>query len=73
MCESRSSARSHELFAAIMKSRSSLGRHRRGLMLGSTSRRVTLDVVDFAVPCSPLKTKIGYGPRGRSAARRNAE
>src|SRR4051794_9522410 len=58
-CETLSKVIIHELVDAISRSRSSRGRLRNGVTLGSTSRRRTFDVVDLAVPCSPLTTRIG--------------
>jgi hypothetical protein len=40
--------------------------------LGSTSDRIIREKTDFPVPCSPLRTSTGYGPRAFNAATSHA-
>src|SRR5262249_20555667 len=53
---------------AMDRLRSSRGRARKGAVLGSTSARNMAAAVDLAEPCSPERTRTGYGPQLRSAA-----
>ena len=60
--------RLHTRTAVILIWFSSRGGVRPGALLGSIKARTTLDMVLFAVPCSPLKANSGKGPRPLSAA-----
>src|ERR1019366_3770384 len=64
-----SNVMTHELLAAMKRSRSSRGPERRGAALGSTRFLSTALVELLQLPCSPFKVKIGNGPRRRKAAR----
>src|SRR6516164_6088903 len=61
-----------ELLAAIKRSRLLGGSVLNGTELGSVKLRTMRAKLDFAVPCSPWSTKIGYGPRCRKAASKKA-
>src|SRR5262245_25527665 len=61
-----------EFLAVTKRSRLLDGRELSGTELGSIKLRTMRAKVDLAVPCSPLSTKIGYGPRSRKAASKKA-
>src|SRR5262249_56237797 len=56
------------LFGGMKRSGSSGGSGRSGGVLGSSRARNKAEKVDFADPCSPDKTRTGYGPQSRKAA-----
>ena len=74
-CDRLSRATTAPLVAAISSSPSSRGSVRSGETFGSMSERSMRPSVVLAVPCSPARSRIGYGSRraaARPAARRRS-